>query len=93
MDQNLFTRQPYGNIEVDFIRIVADLVKIEVNVYPVEEGSELEAELLEMVSQINGTFPMLEFEPGALMCDSLAIAALLIRSSGNEALLGSNLQE
>ena len=48
---------------------------------------------MSMTADIQGTFPMLEFEPGALMCDSLAIAALLIRSSGNESLLGSNLEE
>ena len=46
-----------------------------------------------MTADIKGSFPMLEFEPGTLMCDSLPIAALLIRSSGNESLLGSNLQE
>jgi glutathione S-transferase len=57
----------------------------------------LESKLLDMTSQINGTFPMLEFEPGALMCDSLAIVALLVRTSakGNkdESLLGSTLKE
>ena len=91
MLQNLFTKHPYGNLQVDFIRIVSDLVEIEITIYPVEEGSELESKLLSMVAEINGTFPMLEFEPGTLMCDSLAIAALLIRSSGKEDLLGSNL--
>ena len=40
---------------------------------------------------------MLEFEPGALMCDSLAIVALLVRTSAkinkDESLLGSTLKE
>ena len=63
------------------------------NLYLVEDDSELEHKLLEMIKDIQGSFPMLEFEPGSLMCDSLAIVALLVRSSGSEQLLGSNLQE
>ena len=50
----MFTKHPYGNLEVDFIKIIADLVKIEVNVYPVEEGSELEEKLLQMTADIKG---------------------------------------
>jgi hypothetical protein len=50
-----------------------------------------------MTSGIKGTFPMLEFEPGTLMCDSLAIVALLVRTSAkinkDESLLGSTLKE
>jgi hypothetical protein len=40
---------------------------------------------------------MLEFEPGALMCDSLAIVALIVRTSAktnnDQSLLGSSLKE
>ena len=50
-----------------------------------------------MTAGISGTFPMLEFEPGALMCDPLAIVALLVRTSAkinkDESLLGSTMKE
>ena len=38
-------------------------------------------------------FPMLELQPGQLLCDTQSIAAYLIHSSGNTALLGRSLQE
>lgn len=94
---NLYTVQTIGDLHVDFIKIVARICKIDVLIYPVQTGSELEAKLLEITSEIKGTFPMLEFEPGALMCDSLAIVALLVRTSAkinkDESLLGSTLKE
>jgi len=94
---NLYTVHTIGDLQVDFIKIVARICKIDVKVYPVDTGSELETKLLDMTSGIKGTFPMLEFEPGALMCDSLAIVALLVRTSAkvnkDESLLGSTLKE
>ena len=94
---NLYCETTIGNLQVDFIKIVAKICKIDINLYPVESGTELETKLLDMTAEINGTFPMLEFEPGALMCDSLAIVALIVRTSAkinkDESLLGSSLKE
>ena len=59
----------------------------------VPDDSPLEQKLIEMTREINGTFPMLEFEQGTLMCDSLAIAAYLIRGTANEHLLGADMEE
>ena len=59
----------------------------------VPDNSPLEAKLIEMTRNINGTFPMLEFEPGTLMCDSLAIAAFLARGTESESLLGADIEE
>lgn len=82
-----------GNIYVDFIAIVAEICKVDIQLVIVPPESPLEKKLIEMTRNINGTFPMLEFEQGTLMCDSLAIAAFLIRATGDESLLGSDLEE
>jgi hypothetical protein len=58
---NLYTRQIIGNINFDFIRIVAKLVKIPINITFVEEGCDVEQKLLEATKEIDGTFPILEY--------------------------------
>ena len=45
---NLYTVQTIGDLQVDFIKIVARICKIDVIVYPVQTGSDLETKLLEM---------------------------------------------
>ena len=40
-----------------------------------------------------GTFPMLEYSPGELLCDSFSISALLVRAGNKEQLLGMDHEE
>jgi len=56
----------------------------------VENGSEIEESLLEQTKEISGTFPMLQLQDDQLMCDSLAIVALLSRVHGNETYIGNS---
>jgi len=72
----------------DFVQIVAGLCNVKVEEVLVVIGSEQDKKLQK--SSALGQYPMLELENGTLLCDSLAIASFLARSSGNSSLLGSN---
>lgn len=72
-----------GNIHVDLIKIISNMCEIPVNIVLIQSGSAQEKMLLDM-TEGKGTFPMIEYSPGELLCDSFSISAMLVRASGKE---------
>lgn len=91
--QILYTNQLFGEINSDFIRIVAKLVSINLEVIFVTTDSWHDKMLKELTKEIEGSYPMLEIGEGQIMCDSLAIVAYISRISGNEKYLGADVND
>ena len=72
-----------GNIHVHLIKIVSNMCARPVNIVLIQMGSAQEQMLLDM-TEGKGTFPMLEYSPGELLCDSFSISAMLVRASNKE---------
>ena len=86
----LYTTSPIGNMQADFIMIVAKIANVQVEeVVVAEAGSEQDKELMKKAPL--ASYPILEVD-GQYICDSIAIATLIARKSKN-GLLGSNAVE
>ena len=88
----LYTTSPIGNMQTDFIMVVANICKVQVEeVVVAEAGSEKDKELMKKAPL--ASYPILEVG-NDLICDSLAIATFIARSSkSGAALLGKNAVE
>ena len=87
----LYTTSPIGNMQTDFIMVVANICKVQVEeVVVAEAGSEKDKELMKKAPL--ASYPILEVD-NELICDSLAIATFIARKSTGAALLGKNAVE
>lgn len=75
-------------MNADFVMIIANLCGLKLEEIVVQKNSDQEKDVLKRAC--HSTFPMLEVDQNTLISDSFAIATYLVRSSGNEKLLGSN---
>lgn len=86
--QKLYSSSQYGNMNSDFIMIVANMCGVALEEEVVEKGSKKEQELMKQAPF--PTFPMLEVEPGHILCDTQSIATYLSSENGQASLTGSN---
>ena len=86
--QKLYVTSKVGNLNADFIMIVADLSGLKNTIQEIEvpAGSDLDKNLLSKSSL--ASYPILELESGEFLNDSLAIVNYLARVSKNSDLLG-----
>ena len=87
--QKLYVTSKVGNLNADFIMIVADLsgLKNKIEEIEVPAGSELDKKVLSKSSL--ASYPILELESGDYLNDSLAIANYIAKVGNNSDILGS----